>query len=57
VQEQKLATLELASDHPDRWYNIGKLEATRKAAELLAKRAVIEIWPETNMCRLKPAPN
>jgi hypothetical protein len=32
------------------------LEATIKAAELLAKLGVIEIWPETNQYRLKPAP-
>jgi hypothetical protein len=33
---------------------IGKLDATQKAAELLAKRGVIEIWPETQLYRLKP---
>ena len=54
VNEQMLAMLEWASDHPNRWHNIGKLEATLKAAELLAKRDVIEIWPETNQYRLKP---
>ena len=30
------------------------LDATKKAAELFAKRGVIEIWPETGMYRLKP---
>jgi hypothetical protein len=54
VDEQMLAMLEWASDHPKRWHSIGNLEATRKAAELLAKRGVIEIWPETNQYRLKP---
>jgi hypothetical protein len=54
VQEQMLAMLEWASDHPTKWHSIGKLEATRKAAELLAKRGVIVIWPETNLYRLKP---
>lgn len=54
VQEQMIAMLEWASDRPDRWHNIGKLEATKKAAVLLAKRGVIEIWPETNQYRLKP---
>lgn len=54
VQEQMLAMLEWASDHPDRWHKIGNLEATKKAAELLAKRDVIEIWPETQLYRLKP---
>ena len=48
-----LAMLEWASEHPKQWHNIGKLEATQKAAELLAKRGVIEVWPETNLYRLK----
>jgi hypothetical protein len=54
VQEQMLAMLEWASDNPTKWHPIGKLDATRKAAELLAKRGVIEIWPETGLYRLKP---
>jgi hypothetical protein len=45
--------LEWASEHPKNWHNIGKPEATRKAAELLAKRGVVEIWPKTNQYRLK----
>jgi hypothetical protein len=49
VDEQMLAMLEWASDHPGRWQRIGNLDATKKAAELLAKRGVIEIWPETNL--------
>jgi hypothetical protein len=36
-QEQMLAMLEWASDHPDRWHSIEKLEATQKAAELLGE--------------------
>jgi len=55
VQEQMLAMLEWASDRPDKWHKIGNLEATKKAAELLAQRAVIEIWPETGLYRLKPS--
>jgi hypothetical protein len=55
VQEQMLAMLEWASDNPKQWHNIGKLDSTRKAAELLEKRGVIEIRPETGMYRLKPA--
>jgi hypothetical protein len=55
VQEQMLAMLEWASDHPTKWHSIGNLEATQKAAELLAARGVIEIWPETNMFRITPA--
>lgn len=54
VQEQMLAMLEWAAERPKQWHNIGKLEATRKAAELLAKRGVIELWPETGMYRLAP---
>jgi hypothetical protein len=33
---------------------IGKIEASIKAAELLAKRGVIEVWTETGLYRLKP---
>jgi hypothetical protein len=54
VNEQMLAMLEWASDHPKKWHPIGKLGATRKAAELLEKRGVIEMWRETNLYRLKP---
>jgi hypothetical protein len=52
VDEQMLAILEWASDHPTKWHRIGDLEATQKAAELLAKRGVIEISKETNQYRL-----
>lgn len=55
VQEQMLATLKWASDHPTKWHRIGNLEESKKAAELLEKRGVIEIWPETNLFRLKDA--
>jgi hypothetical protein len=54
VDEQMLAMLEWASDRPDWWHKIGYLDATKKAAELLAKRGVIEIWNQTGLCRLKP---
>jgi hypothetical protein len=54
VDEQMLAIIEWVSEHPTKWHPIGKLEATKKAAELLAKRDVIEMWPETNQYRLKP---
>ena len=54
VNEQMLAMLEWAAKHPTRWHDIGKIEATQRAAELLAKRGVIEIWKETNLYRLKP---
>jgi hypothetical protein len=53
VQEQMLAMLEWASDHPTKWHRIGNLEATQKTAELLAVRRVIELSPETNQYRLK----
>jgi hypothetical protein len=53
VQEQMLAMIEWAAANPKQWHNIGKLEATKKAAELLAQRGVIEIWPETGLYRLK----
>jgi hypothetical protein len=50
-----LALIEWASANLG-WHKIGNIEATKKAAELLAKRGVIEIWPETNLYRLKSAP-
>jgi hypothetical protein len=56
VQEQMLAILEWASDRPDKWHKIGNLEATKKAAELLAKGGIIEIWAETGLYRIKPQP-
>jgi hypothetical protein len=46
VQDQMLAMLEWASVRPDKWHKIGNLEATKKAAELLAKHGVIEVWRE-----------
>lgn len=54
VAEQMLAIVEWASEHPKRWHDIGKLPETRKAAELLAKRGVIEIRDYSNQYRLKP---
>lgn len=57
VDEQMLALLEWASDRPKAWLNIGNLGATKAAAELLAKRGVIELSPETNQYRLKPRPS
>jgi hypothetical protein len=47
------AMLEWASERPDTRQPVGKLDATRKAADLLAKRGMIEIWPETGLYRLK----
>lgn len=54
VDEAMLAMIEWASDHPKRWHNIGKLAEFKSAAQLLAKRGLIEISPETNQYRLKP---
>jgi hypothetical protein len=54
LDEQMLTMLKWASDRPDKWHKIGYLDATKKAAELLTKRGVIEVWPETNMYRLRP---
>jgi hypothetical protein len=55
VDEQMLAMLEWATEYPKpgAWHKIGNLEATKKAAELLAARGVIEIWAETGLYRLK----
>jgi hypothetical protein len=54
VNEQMLAILEWAADHPKRWHDIGKMPETLKAADLLAKRGVIEIRQPMNQYRLKP---
>ena len=56
IDEQMLALLEWATEYPkpDAWHKIGNLEATKKAAELLEKRGVIELWPETQLYRLNP---
>lgn len=58
VDEQMLAILEWAAEYPkpDAWHKIGDLDATKKAADLLAKRGIIEIWPETGSYRLKGKP-
>jgi hypothetical protein len=37
-----------------KWHDIGKLDATKAAAELLEKRGVIEIHQPQNQYRLKP---
>ena len=54
VNEQMLALLEWAADHPTRWHDIGPEEASKRAAELLAKRGVIEIREYSNQYKLKP---
>lgn len=54
VDEAMLAMLEWASERSNGWHDIGKLPEFKRAAELLAKRGVIEIWPETQLYRLKP---
>lgn len=52
VQEQMLAIIEWASDRPGRWHDIGKLEATMKAVDLLEKRGVVEIRRLENQYRI-----
>jgi len=54
LNEQMLAILEWAAEHPKRWHDIGKMPQSRKAAELLAKRGVIEIRDPMNQYRLTP---
>jgi hypothetical protein len=55
VAEQMLAIVEWASDHPKHWHDIGPLPASTQAAELLAKRGVIEIRQPTNQYRIVKA--
>jgi hypothetical protein len=54
LNEQMLAVLEWAAEHPKRWHDIGKLPESQKAAELLEKRGVIEIRQPMNQYRLTP---
>lgn len=56
LNEQMLAILEWAAEHPKRWHDIGKMPESQKAAELLEKRGVIEIRQPMNRYRIKPAP-
>jgi hypothetical protein len=53
LNKQMLAMLEWAAEHPKRWHDIGTLPESRKAAELLEKRGVIEIRHPMNQFRLK----
>jgi hypothetical protein len=53
VQEQILALLEWASDRPNSWHPIGTLPQTKRAAELLASRGVIEVRKAENQYRIK----
>jgi hypothetical protein len=53
VDEQMLAIIEWAADHPKHWHEIGPLPASKQAAELLEKRGVIEIRQPMNQYRLK----
>ncbi len=49
-----LALLEWASNRPKSWHPIGTLPENVKAAELPARRGVIEIRKAENQYRLKP---
>jgi hypothetical protein len=55
VDEQMLAIVEWAADHPKDWHDIGPLPASKQAAELLEKRGVIEIRRPQNQYRLRSA--
>jgi hypothetical protein len=45
VDEQVLAIIECAADHPNRWHPIGTLPASKQAEPMLEKRGAITIWP------------
>jgi len=49
-----LALLEWAADRPKSWHHLGNLPQTQDAADLLARRGVIEIRKPQNQYRLKP---
>jgi hypothetical protein len=55
VDEAMLAMLEWASERPKDWHDIGKLPEFKTAAELLAKRGVIEIRQPMNQYRIVKA--
>jgi hypothetical protein len=54
LNAQMLALLEWAAKHPHRWHDIGKLPDSIQAAELLAKRGVIETRQPMNQFKLTP---
>ena len=54
VDEQMLAMLEWGVRGAGQVAQDWDLKATKKTAELLAKRGAIEIWPETAMYRIEP---
>jgi hypothetical protein len=53
MQEEMLATLKRAADHPDLWHSIGLRDATKRAVELLETRGVIEVNLLTSVYRVK----
>lgn len=55
VNEQMLALLEWAAEHPKQWHEIGREPSAIKAAGLLEKRGVIEIRQPQNQYRLIPS--
>lgn len=50
LDERMLRMLESATKRPKAWH---KIADQMKAAELLAKRGVVEVWHETKLYRLK----
>jgi len=53
ADQAMLAMLEWAAERPKGWHDIGKLPEFKTAAELLAKRGVIEVRQPMNQYRLK----
>lgn len=49
ADKRMLQILEWATKHPTAWHKIGDDTA---AVQLLAKRGVVEVWPETGLYRL-----
>jgi hypothetical protein len=53
LDKEMLAIFEWGKRYPKRWHDIGKDEASERAAELLATRGLIEIRQPQNQYRMK----
>jgi hypothetical protein len=53
LDTEMLAILEWGARYSKQWHDIGELDASRRAAELLAKRGLIEIRQPQNQYRIK----
>jgi hypothetical protein len=52
LDKEMLAMLEWGARYSKQWHDIGEVDASRRAAELLAKRGLIEIRRPQNQYRI-----